>query len=85
MAADAMADMDEAQTRRRFAGLTMLGVGAAFDFSAGRVRRAPRWMQKSGLEWVYRITQEPGRLFARYASTVPRFVGLVLLQMVRPG
>jgi N-acetylglucosaminyldiphosphoundecaprenol N-acetyl-beta-D-mannosaminyltransferase len=74
-----------AQTWRRFAGLTMLGVGAAFDFSAGRVRRAPRWMQKSGLEWVYRITQEPGRLFARYASTVPRFVGLVLLQMVRPG
>lgn len=74
-----------AQNKHRFTSLTMLGVGAAFDFSAGRVRRAPRWMQKSGLEWVYRITQEPGRLLARYASTVPRFVGLVLLQLVRLG
>lgn len=74
-----------AQNRHRLSGMTLLGVGAAFDFSAGRVKRAPRWMQKSGLEWIYRVVQEPGRLFRRYASTVPRFLGLVLLQMVRLG
>ena len=72
--------------RRTGAGhMRVVNVSQTIPGRAGRVRRAPRWMQKSGLEWVYRITQEPGRLFARYASTVPRFVGLVLLQMVRPG
>lgn len=74
-----------AQNRHRLNDLTMLGVGAAFDFSAGRVRRAPKWMQKSGLEWAYRVSQEPGRLLGRYASTVPRFLALVLLQLVRLG
>ena len=43
-------------------------VGASLDFAAGRVRRAPRWMQKSGLEWAFRLCLEPRRLFARYAS-----------------
>jgi N-acetylglucosaminyldiphosphoundecaprenol N-acetyl-beta-D-mannosaminyltransferase len=43
-------------------------VGASLDFAAGRVRRAPRWMQKSGLEWAFRLWLEPRRLFARYAS-----------------
>ena len=74
-----------AQNRHRLNDLTMLGVGAAFDFSAGRVRRAPKWMQKSGLEWAYRVSQEPGRLLGRYASTVPRFLALVILQLVRLG
>ena len=47
----------------------MLGVGAAFDFSAGTVRRAPKWMQELCLEWLYRILQDPVRLIPRYVST----------------
>lgn len=47
----------------------MLGVGAAFDFCAGTVKRAPLWMQELCLEWLYRLTQDPKRLFARYFST----------------
>ena len=47
----------------------MLGVGAAFDFIAGTTKRAPMWMQKLCLEWVYRITQDPGRMFPRYVNT----------------
>jgi N-acetylglucosaminyldiphosphoundecaprenol N-acetyl-beta-D-mannosaminyltransferase len=43
-----------------------MGVGCAFDVIAGRVRRAPRWMQSSGLEWLWRVMQEPGRLWRRY-------------------
>jgi N-acetylglucosaminyldiphosphoundecaprenol N-acetyl-beta-D-mannosaminyltransferase len=55
------------------ANLEVLGVpvvvnlGAAMDFAAGRVRRAPRWMQRTGLEWVYRLSREPRRLGGRYA------------------
>ncbi|MBR6371884.1 MAG: WecB/TagA/CpsF family glycosyltransferase [Victivallales bacterium] len=45
----------------------MIGVGGTFNFISGRVKRAPRWMQKCGLEWFYRIIQEPGRLWKRYA------------------
>jgi N-acetylglucosaminyldiphosphoundecaprenol N-acetyl-beta-D-mannosaminyltransferase len=51
----------------------MIGVGAAFDFHAGRVRQAPRWMQRSGLEWFYRLCQEPRRLAKRYLTNNPRF------------
>ena len=51
----------------------MVGVGAAFDFHAGRVRQAPRWMQRSGLEWFYRLCQEPRRLAKRYLANNPRF------------
>lgn len=54
--------------RGRVNGL-MIGVGAAFDFIAGTVRRAPMWMQKLCLEWVYRICQDPKRMFPRYVST----------------
>lgn len=54
--------------RDRVNGL-MIGVGAAFDFIAGTVRRAPMWMQKLCLEWVYRICQDPKRMFPRYVST----------------
>ncbi len=52
----------------------MVGVGAAFDFHAGRVSMAPSWMQDHGLEWIYRIAQEPRRLLMRYLTTNPRFV-----------
>jgi len=51
----------------------MVGVGAAFDFHAGRVSQAPRWMQQSGLEWFYRLCQEPRRLAKRYLKNNPRF------------
>lgn len=47
----------------------MIGVGAAFDFHAGAIRRAPRWMQRSGLEWLHRLCQEPRRLAGRYLVT----------------
>ncbi|MEM9423518.1 MAG: WecB/TagA/CpsF family glycosyltransferase [Spirochaetota bacterium] len=49
--------------------LVMLGVGAAFLFHSGEVRRAPQWMQRSGLEWLFRLSQEPKRLFKRYGRT----------------
>jgi N-acetylglucosaminyldiphosphoundecaprenol N-acetyl-beta-D-mannosaminyltransferase len=45
----------------------VVNVGAAIDFAAGRIRRAPRWMQRSGLEWAFRLVREPRRLFSRYA------------------
>ena len=52
----------------------MIGVGAAFDFHAGRVRQAPRWIQRSGWEWLYRLGQEPRRLGRRYLKNNPLFV-----------
>jgi len=52
----------------------MIGVGAAFDFHSGRIQQAPRWMQRSGLEWFYRLCQEPGRLAKRYLRNNPLFV-----------
>ena len=52
----------------------LVGVGAAFDFHAGLVSQAPPWMQRSGLEWVYRLSREPRRLWPRYARYNPRFV-----------
>ena len=58
----------------------MIGVGAAFDFHAGKVKQAPRWIQRSGLEWAYRVWQEPRRLWKRYARNNPLFVARVILQ-----
>ena len=52
----------------------LIGVGAAFDFHAGRVRQAPRWMQRSGLEWLFRLGCEPRRLWKRYLKNNPLFV-----------
>lgn len=60
----------------------MLGVGAAFDFISGNKPRAPLWMQKSGLEWFYRLLTEPKRLFWRYATTNFRFIFFVLIQIL---
>ena len=51
----------------------MIGVGAAFDFHSGRVKQAPPWMQRSGLEWFYRLCQEPRRLAKRYVKNNPLF------------
>ncbi len=55
------------------AGL-LIGVGAAFDFHSGRVPQAPRWMQRSGLEWFFRLCTEPRRLGLRYLKTNPLFL-----------
>ncbi|MGN0983957.1 MAG: WecB/TagA/CpsF family glycosyltransferase [Gemmiger sp.] len=52
----------------------MLGVGAAFDYEAGNIRRAPLWMQKCSLEWLYRLLQDPRRLLKRYLTTNVQFV-----------
>lgn len=52
----------------------MLGVGAAFDYEAGNIRRAPAWMQRCNLEWLYRLMQDPKRLFKRYFVTNTKFL-----------
>lgn len=52
----------------------MLGVGAAFDYEAGNIRRAPAWMQRWNLEWLYRLMQDPKRLFKRYFVTNTKFL-----------
>ena len=57
------------------------GVGAAFDFHAGRMRQAPRWMQRSGLEWLFRLACDPGRLWKRYLKNNPLFVFRALCQV----
>jgi N-acetylglucosaminyldiphosphoundecaprenol N-acetyl-beta-D-mannosaminyltransferase len=61
----------------------LIGVGAAFDFHAGLKPQAPHWMQKSGLEWLFRLGNEPRRLWRRYLVNNPAFVWLTLLQMWR--
>jgi N-acetylglucosaminyldiphosphoundecaprenol N-acetyl-beta-D-mannosaminyltransferase len=61
----------------------LIAVGAAFDFHSGRVRQAPRWMQRSGLEWLFRLIQDPQRLWKRYVIGNPRFVALILWQWIR--
>ena len=60
----------------------MLGVGAAFDFHAGVKPQAPAWMQKIGLEWLYRLIAEPRRLWWRYLYHNPRFVILAVLDLL---
>jgi N-acetylglucosaminyldiphosphoundecaprenol N-acetyl-beta-D-mannosaminyltransferase len=62
--------------RSRFPGVTMIGVGAAFDFHAGRTKQAPSWMQRNGLEWLFRLSSEPARLWRRYLLITPRFIPL---------
>jgi N-acetylglucosaminyldiphosphoundecaprenol N-acetyl-beta-D-mannosaminyltransferase len=61
----------------------LVGVGAAFDFHAGVKRQAPRWMQRSGLEWAYRMATEPRRLVGRYMRNNPRFAWLVAKEALR--
>ncbi len=60
----------------------MVGVGAAFDFHAGLVRQAPRWLQAAGLEWAFRLLMEPRRLWRRYLKHNPRFAALAVLQVL---
>jgi N-acetylglucosaminyldiphosphoundecaprenol N-acetyl-beta-D-mannosaminyltransferase len=69
--------------RQAFPGATMVGVGAAFDFHAGRIPQAPGWMQRLGLEWLFRLATEPVRLWRRYLLITPRFLPLWLLQYLK--
>ena len=54
-----------------------VNLGASIDFAAGRINRAPRWMQKTGLEWAFRLMLEPRRLFSRYARNARFLFGRV--------
>lgn len=56
----------------------VMGVGGTFDVVAGKVKRAPQWMQKAGLEWFYRVLQEPGRMWKRYLVTNSKFMCLLI-------
>ena len=60
----------------------MIGVGAAFDYHAGTIQRAPLWMQRNGLEWLHRLASEPGRLWKRYLVTNTLFVLGAIRQLV---
>ena len=60
----------------------MLGVGASFDFYAGNVKESPAWLGRFGLEWLYRLTQEPKRLWRRYLILNPRFMWLAAKQLI---
>lgn len=76
-------EMWMARMRGRLSAPLLVGVGAAFDFHAGLVRQAPRWMQRNGLEWAYRLSREPRRLWPRYVRYNPRFVAGFAAQYVR--
>jgi N-acetylglucosaminyldiphosphoundecaprenol N-acetyl-beta-D-mannosaminyltransferase len=73
-------EMFMASTLASLDAALMIGVGAAFDLISGNVRQSPRWIQRSGFEWLYRLIQEPRRLWKRYFKNNPLFVGRVLLQ-----
>ena len=70
-----------ARQQQRLDGVIMIGVGAAFDFHAGRVKQAPKWMQDRGLEWLFRLVSEPRRLWRRYILITPRFLPLWAMQL----
>jgi N-acetylglucosaminyldiphosphoundecaprenol N-acetyl-beta-D-mannosaminyltransferase len=72
-----------AQHRHALGVPFVMGVGGSFDILAGKVRRAPAWMQKSGLEWAYRIYQEPRRMWWRYAKTNTVFAWLLAKALVQ--
>jgi N-acetylglucosaminyldiphosphoundecaprenol N-acetyl-beta-D-mannosaminyltransferase len=61
----------------------LVGCGAAFDMNSGRLRRAPVWMQKSGTEWVFRLLQDPRRLWRRYLVAIPEAAWIVALELLR--
>lgn len=70
------------QNRETMPVPVMLGVGAAFDVNCGRTRQAPRWMREHGLEWFFRLSTEPKRLWRRYLVAIPKAAALVLLELV---
>lgn len=76
-------DLMAFRLRQLDAAPTVLCVGAAFDFVAGTIDRAPVWMRRSGLEWAHRLASEPGRLWKRYLVGNPRFVAGVVSDRIR--
>ncbi len=76
-------DLWVADHRARLDAAALLAVGAAFEFHSGRRRRAPRWMQRTGTEWVFRLVSEPRRLVGRYTSGNVAFLRLLLAREVR--
>jgi N-acetylglucosaminyldiphosphoundecaprenol N-acetyl-beta-D-mannosaminyltransferase len=77
-----------ARHRRRLLAPVLIGVGAAFDFHAGLLRSPPRWLQKAGLEWAFRMAIEPQRLAKRYLRNNPSFLALLAMDklgMRRPS
>lgn len=68
--------------RDQLGGAVLLAVGAAFDFLTGAKPQAPRWMMRSGLEWLFRLVSEPARLWRRYLILNPRFVALFAMQLL---
>ncbi|MEP6944384.1 MAG: WecB/TagA/CpsF family glycosyltransferase [Acidobacteriota bacterium] len=69
------------EQHRNSLGCVMIGVGAAFDFYAGSIRESPQWLGRLGLEWLYRLTLEPRRLWRRYITLNPRFIFSALKQL----
>lgn len=67
---------------RELAPAVMVCIGAGIDFIAGTAQRAPRWVSRSGLEWLYRLVQEPRRLAGRYLLRDPQFVAILARQMI---
>jgi N-acetylglucosaminyldiphosphoundecaprenol N-acetyl-beta-D-mannosaminyltransferase len=76
-------DLWMARMRELLDAPVLIAVGAAYDFHTGSVRQAPRWMQRSGLEWLFRLLSEPRRLWRRYVYDNPRFLWEFGLQMLR--
>ena len=72
-----------ARMRMRLEVPLMCGVGQAFDLLAGYRAEAPRWMQRNGLEWLFRLAQEPRRLAPRYLSDNPRYIAAITRQISR--
>jgi N-acetylglucosaminyldiphosphoundecaprenol N-acetyl-beta-D-mannosaminyltransferase len=75
-------DLWMAAHRPQLTAPVLIGVGAAFDFHTGRLPQAPQWMQNAGLEWLFRLWQEPRRLWYRYLIYNPLFVMLILGQLL---
>jgi len=70
------------RVREQLGGVVSVGIGASLDFVVGRVRRAPPWMSRFGLEWLYRFSQEPGRLWRRYFIQDTQFVFVLLRTLI---
>ena len=69
--------------RRRLQAAVLLGVGAAFDIHSGSRKQAPRWMRENGGEWLFRLVQEPRRLWRRYLVYGPQFLLSVALESLK--
>jgi UDP-N-acetyl-D-mannosaminuronic acid transferase (WecB/TagA/CpsF family) len=68
---------------RQLLDVPLLAVGGAFDYHAGTVKRPPTWMQRYGLEWLWRLAQEPRRLWRRYVLLNPAYLARIAAQLTR--